>query len=87
MLLAVGVSIYASALFVGLVELFPTALCCRGHGISYNISVAVFGGTTPLIATALIGTIWLADILLVPETRNIDLRSSIYGSPPSVSAR
>ena len=104
MMIAVGVALYASALFVGLVELFPTALRCRGHGISYNISVALFGGTTPFIATALIaatgsslapafyamaliGTIGLAGILLVPETRNIDLRSSIYGSPPSVSAR
>ena len=97
MLLAAGVSIYASALFVGLVELFPTALCCRGHGISYNISVAVFGGTTPLIATALIGatgssvapafyamavigTVGLVGILLVPETKNVSLRTSIYGT-------
>jgi MHS family proline/betaine transporter-like MFS transporter len=54
-LLAVGVAIYGSALFVGLVELFPTAVRCRSHGISYNVSVALFGGATPLIATALIG--------------------------------
>ena len=54
MMIAVGVALYASALFVGLVELFPTAVRCRGHGISYNISVALFGGTTPFIATALI---------------------------------
>ena len=46
MLLAAGVAIYSSALLVGLVELFPTALRCRGHGISYNVAVAVFGGTT-----------------------------------------
>jgi len=98
MMLAVGVAIYSSALLVGLVELFPTALRCRGHGISYNVAVAVFGGTTPFIATALvattgssvapafyamamIGTIGLVGILLVPETRDVTLRTSIYGEP------
>jgi MHS family proline/betaine transporter-like MFS transporter len=102
MLLAVGVAIYSSALLVGLVELFPTALRCRGHGISYNVAVAVFGGTTPLIASALvaatgssvapafyamamIGTIGLVGILLVPETRDVNLRTSIYGAPAAVS--
>jgi MHS family proline/betaine transporter-like MFS transporter len=96
-LIAVGVSIYGSAMFVGLIELFPTALRCRGHGISYNAAVAIFGGTTPLIAAALIsgtgnpvapalyamaiiGTIGLTGILLVPETRSTSLRSSIYSA-------
>lgn len=95
-LIAIGVSIYASALFVGLIELFPTAVRCRSHGISYNASVALFGGTTPLIAAALIGatgspvapaiyamcvigTIGVAGALLVPETRHLSLRTSIYG--------
>ena len=98
MMLAIGVAIYASAMFIGLVELFPTAARCRGHGISYNLSVALFGGTTPLIATALIGgtgssvapafyamaaiaTIGLAGILLVPETKDIGLRESIFTTP------
>jgi MHS family proline/betaine transporter-like MFS transporter len=103
MLIAVGVAIYSSALLVGLVELFPTALRCRGHGISYNVAVAVFGGTTPFIAAALvaatgspvapafsamamIGTIGLPGILLVPETRNVTLRTSIYGDPEVTAA-
>ena len=102
MLIAVGVAVYSSALLVGLVELFPTALRCRGHGISYNVAVAVFGGTTPFIAAALvaatgsslapafyamamIGTVGLVGILLVPETRDVDLRTSIYGDPAAVS--
>lgn len=93
--LAVGVALYASALFVGLIELFPTAVRCRSHGISYNLSVALFGGTTPLVATALIGatgltvapafyamaligTLGLAGILMVPETKDVDLRTSVY---------
>jgi MHS family proline/betaine transporter-like MFS transporter len=97
-LLAIGISIYASALFVGMVELFPTAVRCRSHGISYNISVALFGGTTPLIATALIGgtgspvapafyamamiaVIGLVGVLLVPETKNVSLRYSIFEKP------
>ncbi len=94
-MLAIGVALYASALFVGLIELFPTVVRCRSHGISYNLSVALFGGTTPLIATALIGatgnsvapafyamaligTLGLLGIILVPETKSIDLRTSVY---------
>jgi MHS family proline/betaine transporter-like MFS transporter len=97
--LAVGVALYASALFVGLIELFPTAVRCRSHGISYNLSVALFGGTTPLVATALIGatgvtvapafyamaligTLGVLGIILVPETRDIDLRTSVYERAP-----
>ena len=52
--LAFGVPVYTSAMFVGLIELFPTAVRCRSHGISYNAAVAIFGGTTPLVAAALI---------------------------------
>jgi len=52
--LAFGVAVYTSAMFVGLIELFPTAVRCRSHGISYNAAVAIFGGTTPLVAAALI---------------------------------
>ncbi len=94
-MLAVGVALYASALFVGLIELFPTVVRCRSHGISYNLSVALFGGTTPLIATALIGatgnplvpafyamaliaTLGALGIFLVPETKDVDLRTSVY---------
>lgn len=102
-LLAIGVAMYGSAAFVGWVELFPTAMRCRGHGIAYNVSVALFGGTTPLIATALIGltgspvapaiyamaligTFGLAGVLLVPETKHLNLRSSIYDDSASRGA-
>jgi MHS family proline/betaine transporter-like MFS transporter len=37
-----------------LVELFPTRIRSTGVGISYNISAAVFGGTTPLVMTKMI---------------------------------
>ncbi len=71
LLISVGVSVFASAYFVMSVELFPTAVRCRSHGISYNLAVAIFGGTTPLIATLLVnGTgsplapAWYAMILM-----------------------
>lgn len=101
-LLSVGIAVYCSALFVGMVELFPTAVRCRSHGISYNISVALFGGTTPLVATALIGgtgnpvapafyamamiaVIGMVGVLLVPETKDVGLRWSVFGKPDTTS--
>ena len=39
---------------VWIAELFPFDLRGSGLGISYNIAAGVFGGTTPLIATALV---------------------------------
>jgi MFS transporter, MHS family, proline/betaine transporter len=41
----------------GLTELFPTRLRYSGMALPYNLSSAVFGGTAPFIATALIA--WL----------------------------
>jgi len=93
--LAFGVAVYTSAMFVGLIELFPTAVRCRSHGISYNAAVAIFGGTTPLVAAALISAtgnslapafyamaiivvFGIAGIVLVPETKDVSLRESIY---------
>ncbi|MFD1049937.1 MFS transporter, partial [Kibdelosporangium lantanae] len=70
-------------------ELFPTELRGLGIGAWYNLTVAVFGGTAPLVIT------WLADlnastvffwyvagaavisffvILTLPETKGVDLR-------------
>jgi MHS family proline/betaine transporter-like MFS transporter len=49
-LLAIGFSPYQ----VWLAEQFPSSLRTSGLGISYNGAVGVFGGTTPLLATALV---------------------------------
>lgn len=38
-------------------SLFPTRVCLTGVGLSYNIGVAIFGGTSPLIASALMAKI------------------------------
>ncbi len=48
-----------AALFIGpapaaIAELFPTGVRSSGMGIAYNLSVTVFGGFAPLIATGLI---------------------------------
>ena len=37
-------------------ELFPTKLRCLGIGAWYNLTVALFGGTAPLVIQ------WLGDI-------------------------
>jgi MHS family alpha-ketoglutarate permease-like MFS transporter len=36
-------------------ELFPTELRATGIGAWYNLTVALFGGTAPLVITALSG--------------------------------
>lgn len=37
-----------------LVEMAPTKLRCSTVSMGYNISMAVFGGTTPIVATYLV---------------------------------
>lgn len=37
-----------------LVELFPTRIRFSGIGVSYNITLAIFGGTSPLVCTWLV---------------------------------
>jgi MHS family proline/betaine transporter-like MFS transporter len=56
----VGVLLYAglvslhSPVFALMPESVPTRVRCSAHSIGYNIGSAVFGGTTPVVATALI---------------------------------
>jgi MHS family proline/betaine transporter-like MFS transporter len=67
-----------------IVELFPTRLRSRAAAISYNLSVAIFGGLTPVVLTALVSAttdrfvpayylvasalISVVPVLLLPET-------------------
>ena len=37
-----------------LIEIFPTRIRFSGIGISYNITIAIFGGTAPLVCTWLV---------------------------------
>ena len=91
-------------LFVGvfpsvLPALFPTGVRYGGLAIGYNVAVSVFGGTTPLILTALqdstdsnlVAPMYMMiaavfggiAVLLIPETA----RKPLEGSPPSVATR
>ncbi|WP_199442347.1 MFS transporter [Umezawaea beigongshangensis] len=66
-------------------ELFPTELRGLGIGAWYNLTVAVFGGTAPLVITVLAGSTFFfyvaagaavafLVILTLPETRGAELR-------------
>lgn len=52
--LGILLAIFISTSVAALCELFPTRVRYSGFAIGYNISVAVFGGTAPFIATFLI---------------------------------
>ncbi|WP_037357291.1 MFS transporter [Amycolatopsis orientalis] len=90
--LAIGIASVHAGGFVAMLELFPTATRYSGHALAYNLGFAVFGGTTPLIASALVsGTgstlapafylmaaavLGLLVALRTPETRGVSLRSA-----------
>lgn len=93
-ILAAGIGLYGSACFVAAAELFPTAFRATGHAIAYQLTVAIFGGTAPLVGAWLVGAMgtpmapgWYVSIVAVinlllvqwvPETRNVSLRDSIH---------
>ena len=60
------IAVYFAPLPAAIVELFPPRARCSGLSISYNLALAVFGGTAPLVAT-----------YLIKETGNI-LSPSVY---------
>ncbi|AHF75769.1 Nitrate/nitrite transporter [Sodalis praecaptivus] len=53
-LLGVFVALFNGGCGAAMVELFPTAIRYGGIAIAYNMTVAVFGGVTPLASAALI---------------------------------
>lgn len=95
-LICVGVGIYAGSVFAVMLELFPTSLRATGHAISFNVGAAIFGGTTPLIAAALVEStgspmapayyaiavsfLGLIGIFMTPETRHVTLRHGVQKS-------
>lgn len=54
LILATCVSSFAGCMAAAMAELFPTRTRYSGVAIGYNVGMAVFGGTAPLVATALI---------------------------------
>ncbi|SDC58763.1 MFS transporter [Actinokineospora iranica] len=87
----VGLALYTAMTAVApalMSELFPTELRALGIGAWYNLTVAVFGGTAPLVISALAGAgaqtaffyyvagaavVSFLVILTLPETRGTDL--------------
>jgi MHS family proline/betaine transporter-like MFS transporter len=53
-LIAIPIAFYAGVSASTLPALFPTESRFGGMGLSYNFAVSLFGGTTPLVAQALI---------------------------------
>jgi MFS transporter, MHS family, proline/betaine transporter len=92
-LFAIGLGLSGGASFVAAPEFFPTSYRATGHAISYQLSVAIFGGTCPFIAALLtqyfdsplapsfyvaaIATVCLIGTQFVPETKGVALRTSI----------
>ncbi|KFI40728.1 putative proline-betaine transporter [Bifidobacterium actinocoloniiforme DSM 22766] len=54
LLIAIPVIFFVANLASSLPALFPTASRYGGMGLSYNLAVAIFGGTAPLIMEALV---------------------------------
>ncbi|MGC4933771.1 MFS transporter [Gordonia sp. DT30] len=89
-LIGAGVALFSAGGFVTMAELFSTSVRFTGHAIGYNVGYAIFGGTTPLIASALVAATGMAaapafyvlaiailGIIVVsrlPETKGVRLR-------------
>lgn len=92
LLVALGIGLYGGASFTAAAEFFPTAYRATGHAIAYQVAVAFFGGTTPLIATwlvnaygsplltgsyvAFVAVVVLIAVQFVPETKGTALRTA-----------
>ncbi|MCP2138516.1 MHS family proline/betaine transporter-like MFS transporter [Rhizobium sp. SLBN-94] len=92
-LIAIGVGLYGGACFVAAAEFFPTHFRATGHALSYQTTVAVLGGTTPLVSAWLVSALdsplapgWyvtfvaiicLILVRFVPETKGVDLSTSV----------
>lgn len=103
LIIAVGSGLFGGASFVAAVELFPTSFRATGHAIAFQLTVAVFGGTSPFVnawlvsifhsplAPGLYVTIVAAFnfilIFFVPETRGVDLRTSVDAGASSHAYR
>lgn len=95
--LAIALSMFASGGFVTMLEMFQTSVRFSGHAIAYNLGYAVFGGTTPLIAAALVSStgsvmapayyvtgiavLGIVVVAFTPETRDVVLRKGRANDP------
>ncbi|MFJ9421981.1 glycine betaine/L-proline transporter ProP [Streptomyces sp. NPDC101249] len=100
-LLLMGLSLVAmlGTMSAALPAIFPTQVRYGSLSVSYNLATSVFGGTTPLVITALISTfdtnlmpafyamaaavVGVVAVLCMKETAN----EPLAGSPPSVETQ
>nr|WP_090340321.1 MFS transporter [Mycolicibacterium malmesburyense]CRL69400.1 arabinose efflux permease family protein [Mycolicibacterium malmesburyense] len=87
-------SVFVSASLAAGAELFATRVRSSGYSIGYNVSVAVFGGTAPYVATWLVdrtgnqiapafyviaaAAVSLATLLTMRETARQPLRATVH---------
>lgn len=71
---AVLSALYGGASLAAFVELFPTRTRYSGLALSYNLAVAICGGTTPLVAT------WLVNVTGSPLTPAFYLMAAALGT-------
>ncbi|MFI1605654.1 MFS transporter [Streptomyces griseofuscus] len=99
LILATLLACFAAPSAATLPALFPTAVRYAAMGIGFNVAVAAFGGTTPLVTEALVnltgdnlapayylmvaGAIGLITVRFLPETAQMPLN----GSRPMVGSR
>jgi MHS family proline/betaine transporter-like MFS transporter len=93
-------AVFVSASLAAGAELFPTRVRSTGYSIGYNVSVALFGGTAPYVATWLTdrtgnpvapayyvivaAVVTLATVLTMRETANRPLARG-FGDPESAA--
>ncbi len=99
LILSTLLACFAAPSAATLPALFPTAVRYAAMGIGFNIAVAAFGGTTPLVTEALVnvtgntlmpayylmaaGVIGLITVKFLPESAQVPL----HGSQPMVGSR
>lgn len=87
-------SVFVSASLAAGAELFATRVRSSGYSIGYNMSVAIFGGTAPYVATWLVdrtgnemapayyviaaAAVTLATLLTMRETARLPLRATVH---------
>ncbi|MEM5316837.1 MFS transporter [Paraburkholderia sp. JHI869] len=101
--LGVGIGLYGATCTVTSTELFPTHSRAMSHAIAYQITVALLGGTTPLVCAWLVSALdsplapgWYVTafaainflmVQFLPETKDVDLHTSVLDPEPSESTQ
>lgn len=88
-LLALSLCLFGGGSYTALLEVFPTRTRLTGSAVGYNVGLAIFGGTAPLVASLLVtstgsqfapgwylvgvAVLVLVGTWFVPETKGVDI--------------